>query len=69
MPIVRKKKDYQSIHLKTLKKKKQTQPRESLVVQWLGLGTFTAKSLASIPDQRTKIPQAMWHSQENKKHK
>ena len=30
----------------------------SLVVQWLGLGAFTAKGLDSIPGQGTKIPQA-----------
>ena len=29
----------------------------SMVVQWLGLCTFTAKALSSIPTQGTKIPQ------------
>ena len=29
----------------------------SLVVQWLGLCTFTAKGLGSIPGWGTKIPQ------------
>ena len=33
----------------------------SLVVQWLGLGTFTAGGLCSIPGWGTKIPQAVWH--------
>ena len=30
----------------------------SLVIQWLGLGTFTAVGLGSIPGQGTKILQA-----------
>ena len=30
----------------------------SPAVQWLGLFTFTAEGLGSIPDQGTKIPQA-----------
>ena len=33
--------------------------RNSLAVQWLGFGTFTAKAPGSIPGQGTKIPQAM----------
>ena len=32
---------------------------KSPVVQWLGLHTFTAKGPGPIPDQRTKILQAM----------
>ena len=32
----------------------------SLVVQWLGLCTFTAGGTGSIPDWGTKIPQAAW---------
>ena len=39
----------------------------SLVVQWLGLGAFTAKGLDSIPGQGTKIPQASLCSQIKKK--
>ena len=35
----------------------------SLVVQWLGLCTFTAKGLDSNPGWETKIPQAVWHGQ------
>ena len=31
-------------------------PGTSLVVQWLGLGAFTAKGTSSIPGQGTKIP-------------
>ena len=38
----------------------------SLVVQWLGLGTLAAKALGSIPGQGTKILQAMWCSQKKK---
>ena len=33
----------------------------SLTIQWLGLGAFTARGLGSIPGQRTKIPRATWH--------
>ena len=33
------------------------------MVQWLGLGAFTAVGLGSIPGWGTKIPQAMWCSQ------
>ena len=31
-----------------------------LVVQWLGLGAFTAKGPGSIRGEGTKIPQATW---------
>ena len=44
-----------------LKKKKSTSGN-SLVVQWLGLCTFTAEGLGSIPDRGTKIPRATQHS-------
>lgn len=40
-----------------------------LVVQWLGLGTFIAKGLGSIPGQGTKIPQDTWHGQKLEKKK
>ena len=33
----------------------------SLVLQWLGLGVFTAGGPGSVPDRETKIPQAVWH--------
>ena len=39
----------------------------SLVVQWLGLHALTAKGLCTIPGQGTKIPQAAWCSQKEKK--
>ena len=42
---------------------------DSLVVQWLGLGTFTAKGQGSIPDQGTKIPQATQCGKKKKKKK
>ena len=32
----------------------------SLAVQWLGLGAFTARVIGSIPGGGTKIPQAAW---------
>ena len=35
----------------------------SLVVQWLGLGAFTAGGLGSIPGQETKMPQDVQHDQ------
>ena len=41
----------------------------SLAVQWLGLGTFTAEGTDSIPAGGTKIPQAEWHRQKLKKKK
>ena len=36
----------------------------SVVVQWLGLGTFTAKGLGSIYSKETKIPRDMQHGQQ-----
>ena len=43
--------------------------RTSLAVQWLGLRTFTAEGLGSIPVLGTKIPQAKWYSRKKKKEK
>ena len=40
-----------------------------LVVQWLGLGTFTAMALGSNRSRGTKISQAAWHGQKRKKRK
>ena len=39
------------------------------VFQWLGLGSFTAEDLGSIPGQGTKIPQATLLGQKKKKKK
>ena len=39
------------------------------MIQWLGLHAFTAKDMDSISGQGTKIPQATWHGQKNKKQK
>ena len=39
----------------------------SLAVWWLGLGTFTARALGSIPGQESKIPQAKQRSPLKKK--
>ena len=39
----------------------------SLAVQWLGLGAFTAEGPGSIPGWGTKIPQAVWCRQKKKK--
>ena len=41
----------------------------SLGVQWLGLRSITAESPGSIPGWGTKIPQAVWLGQKNKKEK
>ena len=37
----------------------------SLVVQWLGILTFTSEGLGSIPGQRSKISQGAQPSQNN----
>ena len=39
----------------------------SLVLQWLGLCTFTAEGAGSIPGQGTKIPQAAVYQKKKKK--
>ena len=40
----------------------------SLAVQWLGVGTFTAEGPGSIPGQGTKIPQqATWCGKKERK--
>ena len=39
----------------------------SLVVYWLSLVACTAMGLSLIHDWRTKIPQAVWHSQKKEK--
>ena len=41
----------------------------SLVVQWLRLTVVTSVGPASIPGWGTKIPQALWHSQNPKQNK
>ena len=38
----------------------------SLAVQWLGLGAFTAEGAGSIPGRGTKIPPAVWCGQKNR---
>ena len=40
--------------------------RNSLAAQWLGQCAVTAADSSSIPGQRTKIPQAAGHSQNNR---
>ena len=37
------------------------------MVQWLGLGTFAAMGLDSIPGRETKIPQATQRGKKKKK--
>ena len=37
--------------------------RNSLLVQWMGLGALTAKGPGSIAGQGTKILHATWHGQ------
>ena len=41
--------------------------REFVAVQWLGFCAFTAEGAVSTPDLGTKILQAMWISQKEKK--
>ena len=41
--------------------------RTSLEIQWLGLHTSTVGGMGSISAGGTKIPQAPWSSQKNKK--
>ena len=41
--------------------------QSSLAVQWLGLSTFTAGGLASIPGWGAKILQVPWHILKKKK--
>ena len=43
--------------------RKNNFPRNSLVVQWLGLSAFTAEGPGSIPGWEMKIPQAVWWGQ------
>ena len=50
--------------LLSLKKKMKSQ--NSLAAQWLGQCAVTAADPSSIPGQRTKIPQAAGHSQNNR---
>ena len=54
-----------NFHLLPLK----TSVRNSLEVQWLGLGAFTAVAWGSIPGQGTKTLQAAQCGQKNKNHK
>ena len=42
-------------------------PGNSLVVQWLGSHTITAKGTGSTPSQGSKIPQAPWPGQNQTK--
>ena len=41
-------------------------PGNSLAVQRLGLGTFTAEGAGGIPGWETKTPQLVWCSQQKK---
>ena len=45
----------------------KVEQENSLVVQWLGLCTFTDEDLGLIPGWGTKIPQAVWNNQKKKK--
>ena len=47
-------------------KKKIIRGANFLVIQWLGLHTFTAKDPGLIPSQGSRISQAGRHSQEKK---
>ena len=45
----------------------KVEQENSLVVQWLGLCTFTDEDLGLIPGWGNKIPQAVWNNQKKKK--
>ena len=57
-------KEIRAIYILTTK---STVQGNSMVAQWLRLWAFTAEGLDSIPDWRTKIPQASWYGQKKKK--
>ena len=79
LPNKRQKTDYTSIERKTKAQTKRrnihksqkinVQMENSVVVQWLSLGAFTARGLSLIPGQGDKIPQAAQCSQKKKKKK
>ena len=48
---------------------KEGKTGNSLAVQWLGLGTFTAEGPGSTPGRGIKIPQAGQQGQKKKKKK
>ena len=50
-------------------KGREAESRNFLVVQWLGLSTFIAKGLGSVPDLGTKTPQVSWSDEKKKKKK
>ena len=45
---------------------KKLRTENSLAVQWLGLCTFIARALGSIPGWGTKIPHALKHNRKQK---
>ena len=47
--------------------KKKKRIGNSLAVQWLGLGAYTARGLGSIPGQGTNILQAVKYGQKKRK--
>ena len=55
--------------LRTIKLTKIGAQENSLAVQWLGLGAFSAVAPGSIPGQGTKILQAAQRGQKEKKFK
>ena len=60
--------DVEHLFMVLLAKEKCVQGN-SLVVQWLGLSTFTAMGLRSVPGHQTKILQASWHSRKKRERK
>lgn len=47
--------------------KRKEREGNCLAVQWLGLGTFAAEGLGSIPGRGTEIPQARLHSRKRER--
>ena len=47
----------------TQNKQSNKEAGNSLAAQWLGLCAFAAEDAGSVPDQGTKIPQAVWCGQ------
>ena len=60
---------HEDIMLREISQIKKTSIGASLVVQWLGLHTFTAGGTGLIPALGTKIPHAMWYGQKAHKKK
>ena len=52
-----------------MNRKRRTAPWGALLVQWVGLGAFSAQGLSSVPGRGPKIPEAEWCCQTKQKKK